>query len=98
VQIKIRVEAERDLGDAAIYYNSRSDGVGDNYLECMMGELNALLNTAGTHREMHGCFRKLIKRFPYAVYYLVHDDTVDVVAVLHQRRGHQYIRQRLTEH
>lgn len=95
MQIKLRIEAERDLGDAAVFYNSRSDGVGDAYLDYMKAELAALTETAGIHREMHGCHRKLVKRFPYAIYYLVHQDVVDVVAVLHQRRGRQYVKSRL---
>lgn len=95
MRVKIRAEAERDLGDAAIYYNSRSNGVGDEFLDTMNEELAALSETADVHREMHGCHRKLVQRFPYAIYYLVHEDIADVVAVLHQRRGAQYLKRRL---
>ena len=97
MQVKIRMEVERDLGEAAVFYNSRSNGVGDAYLAYMNEELAALSETAGIHREIHGCHRKLVKRFPYAIYYLVHAEVVDVVAVLHQRRGLQYVERRLTD-
>ncbi len=97
MQVKIRMEAERDLGDAAVFYNSRSNGVGDAYLDYMNEELAALSETAGTHRKTQGCHRKLVKRFPYAIYYLVQENIVEVVAVLNQRRGPQYVKQRLTD-
>jgi len=39
--------------------------------------------------------RALLERFPYAVYFLVEGDGVDVLAVLDQRRGPGVRQQRL---
>lgn len=95
MRVRVRIEAERDLEDAAVFYNSRTAGVGDLYLEYMTAELVALASTAGIHRKIHHCHRKLVMRFPYAIYYLFQEDLVEVVAVLHQRRGKFYVDQRL---
>jgi toxin ParE1/3/4 len=97
VLVKLRTEAELDLVDAAAFYNSRSDGVGDSFLDYMGEQLAGLSESAEVHLQMHGCHRKFVKRFPYTNYYLLHDGIVDIVAILHQRRGQRYVGKRLND-
>lgn len=50
---------------------------------------------AGVHRQVHGSCRLLGRIFPFAVYYVINDNTVDVKAVLDCRRDPQWIKRRL---
>ncbi len=42
-----------------------------------------------------GFHRMLVKRFPFAVYYLIEDDRADIYAVLDCRRDPEWIAKRL---
>lgn len=93
--VRIRVEAQLDLEDAAAFYNCRTPGVGDAFLEHMNIQFDELLKTAGIHRTVHNCHRKLVTKFPYAIYYLIVDDIAEIVAVFHPRRDSRVFRKRL---
>jgi hypothetical protein len=40
------------------------------------------LVSTGVHERYRGLYRKLSRRFPFAIYYLLTEDVVDVVAIL----------------
>jgi hypothetical protein len=44
-----------------------------------------------------GFHRMLIKRFPFALYYLIEEATIDIYAILHCRRDPSWTAQRLTD-
>jgi hypothetical protein len=46
---------------------------------------------------MHGLYRLLGRTFPFAIYYDVNPDAVEVTAVLDCRRDPKRIKRRLTE-
>ena len=52
---------------------------------------------AGIHLQVNGFHRMLIKRFPFALYYLIEADTIDIYAILDCRRDPSWIQQRLAE-
>lgn len=95
MHVKIRFEAQIDLEDSVVFYNSKTPKVGDIFLGYMTEKIAALTNSAGIHKTIHNCHRKILKKFPYAIYYVIHDDIVEVVAVLHQRRGMNFVKSRL---
>jgi len=46
---------------------------------------------------MHGLYRMLAKRFPYAIYYEIADEIAYVVAVLPMRRHPAWIKRHLED-
>lgn len=82
--MKIRVldEAQQDLQESAEFYHRQKAGLGVYYLDSLLADIESLRYYAGTHVKIDGYFRLLSKTFPYAIYYLLNDDTVDVYAVL----------------
>ena len=93
--VVLRDEASQDLLDGAWFYDQRSSGVGDYFLDCLKIDLFNLEETAGIHEIAYGYHRKLAKKFPFAIYYQVADELVDVVAVLDCRFDTKTISSRL---
>jgi plasmid stabilization system protein ParE len=91
----VRPLAEGDLADAAGWYENEQSGLAVRFL-------NEVDRTFSTIRDRPLQFpvvrrdlrRALLHTFPYAVYFLLSDDDVTVVAVLHQRRNPKVWRDR----
>ena len=83
----IRPEAQRDIWEAAHWYEAQGPGLGarfTNTLDKLMKRITAFpLQFPAVEEEVR---RALLHRFPYAVYFVIADDGIVVIAVLHQRR------------
>jgi hypothetical protein len=52
---------------------------------------------AGIHLKVGGFYRMLVGRFPFALYYLIETQTIDIYAILDCRRNPSWILLRLGE-
>ncbi len=95
MRIRLLETAKDDLGEAWRFYERISTGLGDHFLDCLKADIGALMFHAGVHQMSSGFYRMLAKRFPFAVYYLIEDDRVDVYAVLDCRRSPEWTVRRL---
>jgi hypothetical protein len=86
MRVELRAEARRDLVDGAWFYEQQRQGLGDYFVERLFDDLGRLETEAGIHEKAFGFHRKLCRRFPFAIYYLVVPHVIDVVAVLDCRR------------
>jgi plasmid stabilization system protein ParE len=91
----ILTSAQADLGQGFDFYEDQSPGVGTYFLESLFSDIDALRLYAGIHRSVYGFYRVLSKRFPYAIYYSLANETVFVWAVLDCRQDPASIRGRL---
>jgi hypothetical protein len=82
MRVELRTEARIDLVDGAEFYENVSPGLGEHFLKCVRDDLASLASTAGIHESYRGFHRSLVRRFPFAIYYLVTSEVVDVVGVL----------------
>jgi plasmid stabilization system protein ParE len=85
----IRPEAEADLTDAAVWYDSRESGLGLELLsEVDWAIARALKNPESFTRVRRNptIRRVLTRRFPYRVFFIVRADAIVVFAVLHAAR------------
>ena len=87
--------AEADLADGYDFYELQAPGVGTYFLDTMASELHSLRLYAGLHRKMHGYYRMISRRFPYAVFYKMVSDGVEVWRVLDCRRDPRWITRQL---
>lgn len=92
----VRPSAEADVRDAAFWYESKREGLGAEFAL----ELDALYERIAENPRQfpeisEGVRRALLRRFPYAVYFVIGDDAPVIVAVLHQHRRREALRQRL---
>ena len=96
MRIELLDEAEQDLVDGFRFYEGKSAGLGDYFLDSLFADLESLRVYAGIHALHFGYHRLLAKRFPFAVYYRVESEVIRVYAVLDCRRDPAWIRARLT--
>lgn len=83
--------AESDLFDGFLFYDEQQSGLGTYFLDSLYSDIESLLLYAGVHRKVHGYYRLLSRRFPYAVYYKVKGDEIRVWRVLDCRRNPRWI-------
>lgn len=95
MHVELRDEATEDLVQGSAFYASQSPGLDGYFLECMRSDLKRLETTAGIHEVYQGFCRALSRRFPFAIYYLIQDDLVDVVAILDCRQNPKATLERL---
>lgn len=88
-------EAADDLEDGRSFYDRRQMGVGDYFWDSLIADLESLSIFAGIHSKQHGLYRMLSKRFPYAIYYQIEDDTAYVIAILPMRRDPAWLEAKL---
>ena len=95
MKITILSPAEKDLEEGYRFYDAQSPGLGTYFLDCLNSDIDSLAYFAGIHPIAFGFHRLLSKRFPFAVYYHVTDETEIVFVVLDCRRNPSWIRERL---
>ena len=96
MKIQILDEAEQDLIDGSSFYEMQEHGLGDYFLDSLFSDIDSLHLYAGIHSIHFGYHRLLSKRFPFAIYYLIEQDTIQIWAVLDFRRDPTNIQTRLT--
>lgn len=96
MKIKILDSGGRDLIDGYQFYEMQAEGIGAYFLDSLYSDIDSLLIGAGMHSVHFGKYHRLLsKRFPFAVYYCVEEETVLVYAVLDCRRDPAWIRSKL---
>jgi plasmid stabilization system protein ParE len=96
MKIEILDSAEEDLIDGFKFYENQSRGLGDYFLDSLFSDIESLRVYAGIHALHFGYHRLLSKRFPFAIYYRLHNEIIRVYAVLDCRRSPAWTRNRLS--
>lgn len=96
MRIEINDDAERDIMGGYRFYEKQSPGLGEYFLNTVQAEIDSLILYAGIHRRVHGMHRLLVQRFPFAVYYELDEEVVQVWAVFDCRSDPRNMRQKLT--
>lgn len=96
MEIRLLESAKEDLGEGARFYEDKSGGLGDYFLDCIQADVRSLHHFAGVHEVSGDFHRMLAKRFPFAIYYLIENDRVDIYAILDCRRDPDWIAKRLS--
>jgi len=95
VRIEILDQAREDLTQGFLFYDGRHPGLGTYFLDCLFSDIDSLRLYAGTHPVIYGYHRSLSKRFPFAIYYSLAGNLVQVQAGLDCRRNPAWTRKRL---
>jgi toxin ParE1/3/4 len=88
--------AEQDALDAAIWYEQRRPGLGEEFLDEVDHAVRTLGESALHHRIRFADVRRTpIHRFKfYGIYYIVRDEEVWILAIFHGRRHPRALRER----
>jgi len=99
VRLVVRGAAEADIAEAARWYEQRSPGLGSEFLRAVDVTLAEIIRMPERYPVVHGKARRaLLRRFPYAVYFVAISDLVSVFACLHARRDPRHWRERGEAH
>ena len=91
-RLNIRPEAEADVMEAALWYEQRNPGLGEEFVAELNQAITPLLENPFAFpviRRRHEVRRALMRRFPYKIFFTLENDTVFIHAVLH---GHRHDR------
>lgn len=88
-------EAEEDISQAILFYESQANGLGQYFLDSISSDIESLHIYCGIHIKIRNYHRLLSKRFPYAIYYKYSENTIYIYAVLDCRRNPEKLGQRL---
>jgi len=76
-----------DLADARDWYESRSDGLGEEFIRMAYAGFEELVEFPEKYETAYGLFRRaLMRRFPYSIYYQPVASRVTVYGVFHSSR------------
>ncbi len=95
-KLALAPEAELDLAQAYVWYESRRIGLGEEFLSSVDACLEGIRRQPEMYPVVHEAYRRsLIRRFPYAIFYEYAETTVTVYAIFHTSRDPQKWQQRL---
>ena len=100
MKVRLHPAADEELTAAAQWYEDRSAGLGERFLDECVGALLAIERhprrfAKARYRTSREVRRKLLDHFPYAAVYEVRAEECVVLAVAHARRRPGYWRERL---
>lgn len=87
--------ALRDLDDGYHFYEMQEPGAGQYFLDTVFQRVDSLRSYAGIHPKEMGAYKMLVGAFPFAVFYNLNDDIVEIDAILDVRMNPERIRKRL---
>ncbi|MGA2245254.1 MAG: type II toxin-antitoxin system RelE/ParE family toxin [Verrucomicrobiota bacterium] len=97
MKIEILSLAEQDLLDGNLFYERQTAGLGNYFLENIYLDIETLKHFAGIHLKPHrNIYRLLSKKFPFAIYYTIENNTSFIHAEVDYRRNPEWIKRHLT--
>jgi toxin ParE1/3/4 len=85
--VVVRKAAEGDIRDAYLYYESCRQGLGKEFMLSLDAAMARIARSPAHFRVVYNDIRRLsIQRFPYGVLFLLDEEKVIVLAVMHARR------------
>jgi hypothetical protein len=96
MKIRFLEIAQIELDQAVAYYNSKSPGLGDDFLDEVVKALNRIGEYPDAwHRLSKRTRRCQKRRFPYGIIYQMRSDGILVIAVANLHRRPDYWKNRL---
>ena len=86
-RLLVRRRAKTDVRSAARWYELQRPGLGREFVAEVDAALNRVAENPLRYQVLYrGVCRAIVHRFPYGVFYRIHPDRVEVIAVHHHRR------------
>ncbi len=95
-RLLIKPEAELDLEDTYNWYEQKNRGLGSEFVRVVDASLaNIQRNPLAYPLIYKKVRRKLIRRFPYAIFYLINLDTIVIIGCFHAQRDPKHWHKRV---
>lgn len=86
-EVTIQPEAQAEIQTAFDWYEEQSEGLGFEFLRVADACVSGITRNPFAYPVMHETLRRaLLRRFPYALFYLVEEDKVVIIACFHTNR------------
>jgi len=91
-------EVEEDVLGGYLWYEAKSSGLGEDFLRVFYACAGEIPRNPLLYPKKYKEFRRrLLRRFPYAIYYLIEDNKIIVFGLFHCARDPHSIRLTLQE-
>jgi len=88
IDIELKPEVYDDLKTAYDWYESQRIGLGEDFLLTLEDSYAKIARTPKAYQLIYQSVRrKLVRRFPYGVFFILGDDKIIVIAVMHTKRN-----------
>ena len=86
-RVEFRPEASVDVADAFSWYEDRRPGLGAEFVGELDHTLGLVATMPGMGRVVYRTLRRAsVRRFPFAIYYTLSADLIEIRGVLHNSR------------
>lgn len=87
-EIIVRREAQIEVQQAFDSYEEKNKGLGFEFMRSLDASLQSVKRNPLSYQKIYNETRRvLLRKFPYAVFYLVEEKRIVVIAVFHQKRS-----------
>jgi hypothetical protein len=91
-------EIEEDVIGGYVWYEGKSPGLGDEFLRMFYACACEISRTPLLYPKVYGEFRRrLLRRFPYAIYFMIKGNQIIVCGFFHCARDPSAIRMKLQD-
>jgi toxin ParE1/3/4 len=92
-RVRIRASARDDIREAFDWYEQQSAGLGEQFVAELDHVFERLTSDPRIYQVVYKEVRRaLTRRFPYGIYYLIDDNRVNILRVLHLARDPRKVR------
>jgi plasmid stabilization system protein ParE len=86
--LSIRKEAEADIAEAYQYYESCRENLGSEFILCIEESISRIENNPRQYKTIYkNVHRALVRKFPYGIYYVLINEQIVILGVLHARKN-----------
>lgn len=95
MQLSIHHLAELELDESAEYYSESKPGLGKEFLDTVDAAMAEILENPYAYELLaESQRRKVIRRFPFSIYYTIYHETIRILSIAHQSRSSHYWKDR----
>ena len=89
-------EAEEEMNEAAQFYEGRSEGLGEDFLDEVQHTVDSILAFPKSGPVIsENLRRRILRRFPFGLLYAIETERIVIVAVAHLKRRPGYWKDRV---
>ena len=87
-EVIVRREAQLEVQEAFRYHEDKSDGLGFEFLRSLDASLQSVKRNPLAYQTIYKEVRRvLLRKFPYALFYIAEENRIVVIACLNQSRN-----------
>ncbi len=91
LKLRFHPEVSSEIKSSYIWYQEQTEGLGDDFLDELESAYQAIIEFPNTWPLFKNGFRRfLLSRFPFSVIYREYNNSIYIVAVMHNSRRPGY--------